>query len=166
MSDDRQHIYAGAPRGAEDARVDDKGRLKLPAKYVEYLQKRQETVVFITTLDPATKMSLIYPSSEWEYRQGRWAEAARRGAEFEAAVAKVQMVADHYGKDSEIDGQGRVLVPAALRKQLGLENSKVWLRFEHGKFSITPDAEYQATLNRAEAGAAEATGLLKSVGEL
>ena len=165
MSDDRQQIYQGAPRGAEDARVDDKGRLKLPAKYLEYLQKRQETVVFITTLDPGTKISSIYPSSEWEYRQGRWAEAAKRGAEYEAAVAKVQLVADHFGKDSEIDSQGRVLVPATLRKQLGLENSKVWLRFEHGKFSITPDAEYQANLKRAEAGVTEANALLRSIGE-
>jgi MraZ protein len=165
MSDDRQQIYQGAPRGAEDARVDDKGRLKLPAKYLEYLQKRQETTVFITTLDPGTKTSSIYPSSEWEYKLSRWAEVAKRGAEFEAAVSKIQSVADHYGKDSEIDSQGRVLVPATLRKQLGLENSKVWLRFEHGKFSITPDAEYQASLKRAEAGAAEANALLRSIGE-
>jgi len=165
MSEDRSHVYQGAPRGAEDARVDDKGRLKLPARFLEYLNARKENTVFITTFDPKTKMSLIYPSSEWQYRQERWAEVARRGAEYETAIEARQVVADHFGGDSTVDGQGRVLVPAALRKELGLENSKVYLRFDHGRFNMVPEAEYLAALNRALEGSATGNTLLKSIGE-
>jgi len=165
MAEDRSHVYQGAPRGAEDARVDDKGRLKLPAKYLEYLNARNENTVFITTFDPRTKLSLIYPSSEWQYRLERWAEVARRGAEFEAAIESRQVVADHFGGDSTVDGQGRVLVPATLRKELGLENGKVYLRFDNGRFNMWPEAEYLATLNKALSDTSSGTALLKSIGE-
>ena len=159
MSEERSHVYLGAPRGAEDARVDDKGRLKLPTQFLEYLNARKENTVFITTFDPKSKMSLIYPSSEWQYRQERWAEIAQRGAEFEEAVEH------HYGADSGVDSQGRVLVPSVLRKELALENSKVFLRFHHGRFNMLPEAEYMATLNQALEGTGSGNKLLKSIGE-
>jgi MraZ protein len=165
MSEDRSHVYQGAPRGAEDARVDDKGRLKLPAKFLEYLSDRKENTVFITTFDPTSTMSLIYPSSEWQYRQERWAEVAQRGAEFEEAIERRQVVADHYGADSAVDGQGRVLVPATLRKELALESAKVYLRFDRGRFNMLPETEYLATLNQALEGSTSGNKLLKSIGE-
>jgi MraZ protein len=165
MSEDRSHVYQGAPRGAEDARVDDKGRLKLPAQFLAYLNDRKENTVFITTFDPKSKMSLIYPSSEWQYRQERWAEVSQRGAEFEEAIERRQVVADHYGADSVVDGQGRVLVPATLRKELGLETAKVYLRFDRGRFNMLPEAEYLATLNQALEGSSSGNKLLKSIGE-
>ena len=52
-----------APRGVFRAAVDDKGRLKLPASIVQYLEALGERKVFITTLDEAE--ARIYPLSVW-----------------------------------------------------------------------------------------------------
>ncbi len=38
--------------------------------------------------------------------------------------ADVAMVANHYGEDVEVDGQGRVLVPTTLRRDLELEKRR------------------------------------------
>ena len=165
MSEDRSHVYQGAPRGAKLTRVDDKGRLSLPAAFVEYLNERKENTVFITTFDPKTKMSLIYPSSEWQYRQERWAEVAQRGSEFGKAIERRQVVADFYGGDSAVDGEGRVLVPATLRKELGLQSSKVYLRFDRGRFNVVPEAEYMAEVTKSVEASASDNELLKSIGE-
>jgi DNA-binding transcriptional regulator/RsmH inhibitor MraZ len=52
-----------APRGAPQTRVDDKGRLKLPAAIGQYLEAFGERRVFVTTLNTST--ALIYPISVW-----------------------------------------------------------------------------------------------------
>ena len=39
------------PHSIAQARVDDKGRLKLPSEFLEYLKKQGVDKVFITTLD-------------------------------------------------------------------------------------------------------------------
>ncbi len=165
MNDDRKLIYQSAPRGDEDARVDDKGRLKLPARFLEYLNVRKDSTVYITTFNPQMKMSLIYPSSEWQYRQEVWADLARKGPEMAAAIESRKVVANGYGGDSAIDSQGRVLGPAKLRKEMALENAKVFLSFDEGRFNMWADADYTANLNRALAQASASYDLLKSMGE-
>ena len=52
-----------APRGTLSGRVDEKGRLKLPAALVQYLESIGERKLFVTTLNIAT--ALIYPISSW-----------------------------------------------------------------------------------------------------
>jgi len=74
-------------------------------------------------------------------------------------------VANGYGGDSAIDSQGRVLVPAKLRKEMALENAKVFLSFDEGRFNMWADADYTANLNRALAQASASYDLLKSMGE-
>ena len=55
------------PRGFFPARVDEKGRLKLPAAFQQYLNDIGEKRVFITTLDVATVR--IYPNSLWKQNE-------------------------------------------------------------------------------------------------
>ena len=98
------------PHSIAQARVDDKGRLKLPAEFLEYLKKLGVDKVFITTLD--RQLARIYPISVWKANENLFADAGdlAETAEDVAYIAKV------YGGDSEIDAQGRVLMPAALRR--------------------------------------------------
>jgi DNA-binding transcriptional regulator/RsmH inhibitor MraZ len=165
MSTDRSLVYQLAPLGDEDARVDDKGRLKLPAQCVEYLKNIKEDTVFITTFNPAGGEALIYPISEWRYRLGVWQDLAKQGAEKAEAVGNRLKIASAFGAQSTLDAQGRVLVPSQLRKAMNLENTKVYLSYLDGRFNMWGATQYEASLNAALEGAGRSQDLLASLGE-
>src|SRR5271166_6726102 len=109
---DQRSIVAEPPLGIFQARCDDKGRLKLPANFFEYLKALSVDKVFITTVD--MKLARIYPRKVWESNQNLFATAGEN-----AEIAEdVAFIADLYGADSEIDAQGRILVPTELRRAL------------------------------------------------
>jgi MraZ protein len=116
--------------------VDEKGRLKLPAIFQQYLTELKEDKVFITSLD--TRTARIYPISVWKENEKLFEEAA----EDPDSAADVAWVANHFGADSEIDNQGRVLVPTDLRRHLGIENQQVFLDCYKGRINIYGGTEY------------------------
>ena len=63
-------------------------------------------------------------------------------AEMEAAEA-VRFNANRFGGDASMDSEGRMLVPQELRKELGLNDSSVWVFFEKGKLVGYNELEYQ-----------------------
>lgn len=133
-----------APRGFHAARVDEKGRLKLPAAIVQYLESFGEKKVFITTLNGST--ARIYPIAVWRETE-QLLEEPGDDADIREDVA---FIADHYGADDEIDGQGRVLVPADLRRELKLESEQVFLRCFKQRIDIYGRDVYEARLGRAK----------------
>jgi MraZ protein len=135
---------AEAPRGFHGARVDEKGRLKLPAVIVQYLESFGERKVFITTLNAST--ARIYPISVWRETERQLEEAG----EDAGARDDVAFIADHYGADDEMDGQGRVLVPTELRRELKLENEQVFLRCYKQRIDVYGRDVYESRLNRAK----------------
>ena len=135
-----------APRGFHQARVDEKGRLKLPSVFQQFLKELGEYKVFVTTLDISTIR--IYPISLWEQNEKFFEESD------EPELAEnVSFLANHFGADSEIDSQGRVLVPTELRRRLGVENQPVWLGHHKGRIDVLGKAQYDERLARAEAAA-------------
>ena len=152
-----------APLGSEDASVDPKGRLKLPTKYLEYLKRFSDDRVFVTTLNPNTRVTVVYPISEWRALQNFFAhQASVRSAE----TRDVLFVADHYGTAMSVDKEGRVLIPQRLRDEFGLASTRVWMSFDRGRFNVWTDEAYQkglaGALGRIDASLAalEATGRL------
>jgi MraZ protein len=140
MSDDVQIKAVRYPRGTFETRCDDKGRIKLPGVFKAYLEAIGEKDLFVTTLDK--KVARIYPNSVWEKNEAFFATHRENPKE----IRRVSMVASHYGQDAEVDGQGRVLMPTNLRRELGLEKSTVWLLFSRGGFDVYSDALYQQRL--------------------
>ena len=124
--------------------MDEKGRLKLPAAVAQYLEALGERKVFVTTLNLST--ALIYPISIWRDTE-RLLQEAGEDAEARADVA---MVANHYGEDAEIDGQGRVLVPTTLRRDLELEKSDVYLLCYKGRIEMLGSKVYEQRLEKAK----------------
>jgi MraZ protein len=133
-----------APRGVFKVTVDDKGRLKLPAAIVEYLQGLGEKKVFITTLDE--KEVRIYPLSSWRRTEKLLEEP---GEDF-ADRQDLAMIASNYGKDDELDGQGRLTLPADLRKELGLEKDEARLRCYQGHLKLVSSQEHERRLEAAK----------------
>src|SRR5689334_24163164 len=97
-------------RGNHPARVDEKGRLKVPAEFKRVLDEKYAGAEFyITSLDG--KRAQIYPFEEWQ----RIEEKLARLSTFNPTKKKFLDRTNYYGQVVEIDGQGRLLVPQLLR---------------------------------------------------
>ncbi len=146
------------PRGIFAARVDEKGRLKLPADLREYLLRFGEKTVFITSLD--LLIARIYSSSLWEVNQKLLDECK----EDRDAAEDIAFTANDIGGDSDIDDQGRVLVPQELRRLLGIESQPVWLECNPGVINIYTKAIYDERKKRAQVDRTEKLRLMRQKG--
>jgi DNA-binding transcriptional regulator/RsmH inhibitor MraZ len=79
-------------------------------------------------------------------------------AEDVAYIAKV------FGGDSEIDAQGRVLLPAALRRELELESQTVYLDCYNGRINVRGKSVHDERVNRAMANLGEKVKTLEKKG--
>lgn len=146
------------PRGFHQARVDEKGRCKLPAAVHQHLVATGVKKVFITTVDLAT--ARLYPISVWEENEKLFANPGAAAPQAKA----ISFLARHYGSDSDVDGQGRVLLPQELRKKLQMENQPVWLGFDKGALEMYGEANYQKKLAESEAEALAALEVMQMNG--
>ena len=96
-------------RGNCPAKVDEKGRLKIPAVFLEAL-KEYGNHFYITS--PTGESARIYPIKVWEAIEEKLAKVSSQNR----AKRKFLMRTSYYGQTVEMDGQGRVLVPAVLRE--------------------------------------------------
>jgi MraZ protein len=105
-------------RGSFQATIDDKGRLKLPARLKTQLAEWYGGQVFVTSLTPHELR--VYPLAIWE-------ELERRFLARPSMDPLVQRLLEHanYGQETEMDGQGRVLVPALLREAVAVSGDVV-----------------------------------------
>jgi MraZ protein len=96
--------------GHAPAKVDDKGRLKIPSGFRKIIEDRYGADCFITSIDG--DHALVYPMPVWSEFQSRIAKVPS------TSVAKKKLLerANFFGQPSSIDAQGRVLIPARLRK--------------------------------------------------
>ncbi len=96
-------------RGNHPTRVDEKGRLKVPAEFKRLIDEKYGTQFYITSLDG--KVAQVYPFEEWQ----RIEEKLAKLSNFNPTKKKFLNRTNYYGQLVEIDGQGRVLIPALLR---------------------------------------------------
>jgi MraZ protein len=96
-------------RGNHPAKVDEKGRLKLPAAFKQLLEAANVTQVYITSTDG--ERAQVWPLPEWEKQEALLAESGT----MDDAVDKYLNLTSYYGQQVEIDNQARVLMPQILR---------------------------------------------------
>ena len=97
-------------RGNHPARVDEKGRLKLPAEFKRRIDEQYGSQFYITSKDG--KVAEIHPLQEWEKFEQKLAAIPN----FNAAKKKLLDRLNYYGQMAEMDAQGRVLLPQILRE--------------------------------------------------
>jgi MraZ protein len=102
-------------RGNHPTRVDEKGRLKVPAEFKRLIDEKYGTQFYITSLDG--KVAQVYPFEEWQ----RIEEKLAKLSNFNPAKKKFLNRTNYYGQLVEIDGQGRLLVPAILRESAAIK---------------------------------------------
>lgn len=125
------------PEGMYPARLDDKGRLKLPVRFQQYFASLLEKRLFVTSVDRAT--ALVYPMQRW-----RELKAALDGPEVDPqAACNVAFTAAELGSEAEMDGQGRILFSPELRRELGIENHPVRLWAHGGHVSVLSEKTFE-----------------------
>jgi MraZ protein len=134
-----------APRGMYTARLDDRGRIKLPAEFHRYLDTFNENL-FVTSMD--RKTARIYLMRTW-----RENEALFENYHDDPRVARnVAFTAAELGSEAEMDAQGRIPFSSELREALGIENNQqVRLYHNRGRIDVLSDAVFKARQQQASA---------------
>ena len=95
--------------------IDPKGRVTIPAAYREALGER-----FTIGLNNDFSAIALYPVEKWQdmsERLDRIPDSDVRG------MAYVRLIKAFSFTEQQLDGQGRVLLPQALRKKAGMEKA-------------------------------------------
>jgi MraZ protein len=144
------------PRGIYPARCDEKGRLKLPVGFQEYLKGLTEKKLFATSLDRST--ASIYPMPLWREAEKRLFAAEGDYAE---AAENVYFTSQELGAESEMDAQGRVLLSPELRRALGMEDQSVKILARDGVISVMTEGNFEALRGKAAANPADNVKVLR-----
>ncbi len=102
-------------RGNHPTRVDDKGRLKVPAEFKRVIDEKYGTQFYITSLDG--KVAQVYPFEEWERIEQKLANLST----FNPTKKKFLSRVNYWGQQVEMDGQGRLLIPQLLRENAAIK---------------------------------------------
>ena len=102
-------------RGNHLAKVDEKGRLKLPSAFKQLVDAAHVTQFYVTSTDG--KSAEIWPLPEWEKREEQLADAST----MDDAVKKYLNMTSYYGQQVEMDSQARLLLPQILRSSAALD---------------------------------------------
>jgi MraZ protein len=97
-------------RGNYPAKVDEKGRLKIPASFLEELREFGN-LFYITS--PNGETARIYPMKVWNEIEDKLAKLPSTNK----AKRKFLLRTSYFGQVVELDGQGRVLMPSVLREK-------------------------------------------------
>lgn len=97
--------------GSAPARIDAKGRLKVPAKFRALIEPRRERGFFVTSLNGISVS--IYPMDTWQGIEDRLAEVSA----FHPSVIRFRNTTNYFGQVAGMDAQGRILIHPLLRER-------------------------------------------------
>jgi MraZ protein len=144
-------------RGNHPTRVDDKGRLKLPAAYKSRVDEAYGNGFYITSLDG--KRAWLYPLREWEKKE----QQLQTMPSTHPARQKFLDFTTFYGSMAKMDDQGRLLLPQILRESAKLTGDVVVLgkmeMLEVVNFDDFKGSLEQAPLTEADLAALAQYGL-------
>jgi MraZ protein len=100
-------------RGNSEAKIDEKGRLKIPAAFKKVLDEEcPQTKFYVTSMDGKT--ARVYPIEEWTQIE------AKLKSSFDPSTAELKFKVNYYGGEADMDSQGRVLIPQVLREKAAI----------------------------------------------
>ncbi|MCC7008724.1 MAG: division/cell wall cluster transcriptional repressor MraZ [Acidobacteria bacterium] len=101
-------------RGSYPAKIDDRGRLKLPNAFKALVEEQHGTGLYVTSVTGESVR--VYPMPVWLAVEQRLA----RMPSTHPARAKFLDRVNYYGQLGELDAQGRLGIPARLRDAAGM----------------------------------------------
>ncbi len=98
-------------RGSALARVDEKGRLKVPAHYRQFVEGKYGRDFYITSLDGES--ARLYPFPVWLEIEERMVSHPS----FDPVLMRFREALTYFGATATMDRQGRVLIQTLLRER-------------------------------------------------
>lgn len=106
-------------RGTFDHALDDKGRLSLPSRFREVLRQYEVNLLVVLPWDTHLR---AYPLAEWEGVENR----LKTGEDSQSEdLDKIIRFIESESFECILDKQGRILLPPALRTDVGLKRDVV-----------------------------------------
>ncbi len=104
-------------RGHATARVDDKGRVKIPSEFLDSFLELcgPERRIFVTSRDGQT--ALVYPLPVWEEHEKLVAAQPSTNP----VVKKYTRTVNYWGKEAQVDANGRILIHPLLRQNARID---------------------------------------------
>lgn len=101
-------------RGNYTVKMDEKGRIKLPAAYRRFIEENYGTEFYVTSV--TGESARLYPMKEWLIVEEK---LQVKGPEDES-VRKFLDRTNYFGQTLEMDPQGRILIHPLLRQKAQL----------------------------------------------
>jgi len=115
------------------AKVDVKGRLKLPANFRSIIEPEHGGEFFVTSI--RGESCRIYPMKVY----ARLEERLLQASSLDPRVSKLRNALNYFGQRTTMDTQGRVLIQPLLREQADI----------HGEVAVLGQQDYLEIWNRA-----------------
>ena len=101
-------------RGNSEARIDDKGRLKVPAPFKRVFDEEfAQSKFYVTSMDG--KAARVYPLEEWIKVEEKF------NSSFDPLMSDIIFKVNYWGGEADMDTQGRLLIPQVLRDNAGIK---------------------------------------------
>ena len=128
-------------RGSAQTRIDNKGRLKLPSMFRGVIQDQHGPDVFVTSVTGESVR--IYPMPVWLAVEQK---LSLMPANHPSRLKFLDRV-NYFGQASELDGQGRIVVPSILRDSASIVGDvRVFGRIEY--LEVWNDGRFMQKLHR------------------
>jgi MraZ protein len=125
-------------RGINVITIDTKGRLTIPARYRSALGA-EEKAPLVITIDTEETCLLLYTAAQWQIIE----DNLQKLPSFNAAARRIQRLLIGHATDVELDSNGRVLLPPALRSYAQLEKDVVMIG-QGNKFEVWNNELWEA----------------------
>jgi MraZ protein len=96
-------------RGNSPAKVDEKGRVKIPATFLDSLKESGDRF-YVTSTNG--EFARVYPMSVWTGIEDKLSKLSSHNK----TKQKFLMHTNYFGQVVELDAQGRLLIPSVLRE--------------------------------------------------
>jgi MraZ protein len=114
VSEADQSERADGLRGNHPARVDDKGRLKVPESFRSAVESRYGSELFVTSV--TGEQVRVYPMLVWLEVERKLAQAPSASPAKQRFLERVNF----FGQVVSADRQGRILIPQMLRESAAM----------------------------------------------
>lgn len=140
------------------ARLDEKGRLKLPVEFQRYLGSLPNKKLFVTSTERL--MATVYPMEIWKENEKLLSDFR----ENPKAAKRIWFTAMDLGSEAEMDGQGRVQFSPELRRDLQIENKPVKVLIVNGAIQVMSEETYKTKRAETEEQAENDNEILQRAG--
>lgn len=125
-------------RGSNSVSLDAKGRISIPTKHRDDLMRVSEGKL-VVTISPSDRCLWLYTLTAWEAVERKLVSLPT----LHEQTRKIKRMLIGHADDCDMDGSGRILIPAPLR-EFAMIQKKAVLVGQGDKFEIWDEAQWSA----------------------